>query len=164
MNIKEKLTALFQSGKLSGKTETEILRALSLGKDGQKFVRRRLEELCDEGVICRDGFRYDTPERLGAIEGVVSANKNGFGFLVPLDRKKYPSDFYIHRNGMNGAYHGDRVLAVPPRTQKSEDEVRVVRILERASDEIVGTFARARGCDFVRPDEERLTFLVSVPP
>lgn len=164
MNIKEKLTALFQSGKLSGKTETEILRALSLGKDGQKSVRRRLEELCDEGVICRDGFRYDTPERLGAIEGVVSANKNGFGFLVPLDRKKYPSDFYIHRNGMNGAYHGDRVLAVPHRTQKSEDEVRVVRILERASDEIVGTFARARGCDFVRPDEERLTFLVSVPP
>lgn len=164
MNIKDKIAQEFKSGRLSKKTEREIFSTLKLSRSEMKVMEKILRSLQDEGVIVHDEhYRYDTPERMGAIIGSVMANKNGFGFLLPDDREKYPDDFFIPAKNMNGAFHGDRVMCIPFRSQRSDDEVKVIRILERKYKELVGTVFRDRNNYFLRADEERFLEDVFIP-
>ena len=164
MSVKDKILSNFKNGKLRGRTEKEICRALGIPRGEERNLRKILRGLCDEGLLCRDDRQcYGTPEQMGAVTGTVSAHRNGFAFLIPDDRQKYPSDFFIPRRGMNGALHGDKVSALPRRTARSDDEVEVIRILQRGYTEIVGTFCRDERCCFLRPDEEKFTKDIFIP-
>ncbi len=164
VSVKDKILSNFKNGKLTGKTEKEICRALGIHRGEEKALWKVLRGLCDEGFLCRDEkYRYGTPEQMGAITGTVSAHRNGFAFLVPDDRQKYPEDFFIPRRGLNGALHGDKVSAVRRRGVKSDDEVSVIRILSRGYSEIVGTFYRDGHECFLRPDEEKFTKDIYIP-
>lgn len=164
MSVRDKILANFKNGKLSGKTEKEICRALSIPRGEQKIIYKLLTQLCESGELCHDErYRYGTPEQMGAICGTVSANKNGYAFLIPNDRKKYPEDFFIPRRHLNGALHGDKVVTLLRPTPKSDDEVMVISILERGYQEIVGTFFQDRNGCFLRPDEEKYTQDIFIP-
>ena len=164
MSVQDKILVCFKNGKLSGKTEKEIYRALSVPRGEQKTIYKILQRLCDDGALCHDeNHRYFTPEQIGAITGTIAANKNGFAFLIPDDRQKYPTDFFIPRKSMKGALHGDKVLVIRIRSTRSDDEVAVVRILERGYKEIVGTFFEDRNGCFLQPDEEKFTQNIFIP-
>ncbi|MBP5242930.1 MAG: RNB domain-containing ribonuclease, partial [Clostridia bacterium] len=164
MSLKDKIYANFKNGKLSFRTQKEICIFLSIRRGEQRIIEKSLKELCDEGALCHDEhYRYATPTQMGALTGTVSASKGGYAFLIPDDREKYPSDFFIPGRGLNGALHGDKVLAIPHRSAKSDDEVRVISVLERGYSEIVGTLYRDRyGC-FLRPDESRYAEDIFIP-
>ncbi len=164
VNVKDKILANFKNGKLTQKTEKEIAAALGIHRGEQKDLIKILRGLCDEGLLCRDGRgRFGTPEQMGAMIGTVSAHRNGFAFLIPEDRKKYPADFFIPRRGMNGALHGDRVSVLRRQSAHSDDEVEVIRILSRGYFQIVGTFVQDRQGCFLRPDEEKFTKDIFIP-
>ncbi len=126
------------------------------------------------GLVAR---RYVLPSEADLVTGKLSIHQAGYGFLVP--EKAGEPDVFIAAENTGTAMTGDRVVArisrdVPPRRAKvragqafkSRSEGRVIRILERARDTIVGTLQHSRNFYYVVPDDPRLVHdvYVQVPP
>ena len=70
-------------------------------------------------------------------KGYLRINKRGFGFVDLLDEE----DIYIDSNNLNGALHNDLVVAeVIKRGQRNRLEGRILKILERNLENVVGEF------------------------
>ena len=111
MSASQRIYDKFLDGTLNKSTLGEICKKLDIPYREKNRLLPLLAELCREGKLYQnDGGRYGTIEQLGLIKGKISGNERGFGFLMPDDEKK-EKDFFIPRTKMNGALHGDTVLA-----------------------------------------------------
>lgn len=124
-----------------------------------------LNRLEDEGEIVRTRTnRYGIPDRMNLIRGRLQAHPKGFAFVIP-DDKSIP-DLYIHAVDLNGALNGDTVLARPSHENQMDGrrlEGEVVRILERANKQVVGTYQDEKHYGFVIADDKRFTHDVFIP-
>ncbi len=163
MSSKKKILSLFLDGTLAGKNITEILKILQIPFREKNRVTDLLIELIKEGKLYQnDGGRYGTIENLGLIKGKISGNERGFAFLIAEDQAAYPNDFFIPRKNKCGALHGDTVLAERVYGD-SDDEVKVVKILERGYTTVVGTFRRDRRAGYLIPDEKKFDCEIYIP-
>jgi len=97
-------------------------------------------------------------ERL--VEGRLQVNPSGFGFVVPESGE----DIYIAAANLTEAMHGDRVAVRIERETPKGLEGRIVRIVERAQDTIVGRFETdAGGLAYVIPFDRRIKADIHVP-
>ncbi|MDQ0062126.1 ribonuclease R [Paenibacillus harenae] len=129
-----------------------------------KQFLKLLNQLEDEGKIVRTRNElYGVPERMNLLRGKLQAHAKGFGFLLP-DEKDHP-DVYIHANDLKSAMNGDILLVRI--TSKSEGggrmEGEVVRIVQRAVTQIVGTFENHESYAFVVPDDKRINRDIFIP-
>ena len=176
--IREKLLALVRAPDYRPRDRDEIARALGLQGRDRVEVRKTLHELEHAGEIVRiRKNRYVLPSEADLVTGKLSIHQAGYGFLVP--EKAGEPDIFIAAENTGTAMNGDRVVArisrdVPPRRAKvragqasqHRSEGRVIRILERARDTIVGTLQQTRNFYYVVPDDPRLVHdvYVQVPP
>ena len=168
MNASERILEKFLDGTLANKTVTEICKLLNIPYRERNRLLPLLNELCEEGKLYQnDGGRYGTIEQLGLIKGVISGNERGFAFLVPEDRQRFEKDFFIPKGKLNGALHGDVVLAqlVYDYADNSQerDEVCVLKILQRGYEKIVGTFRRDKRAGYLYPDEKKFSTHIYIP-
>lgn len=163
MTAKESILEKFRDGTLAGKTLTEILKILQIPYREKQRLSALLSNLCKDGVLFENnGGRYGTSEQLGLIKGKINGNERGFAFLIPEDRERYPNDFFLPRKSLHGALHGDTVV-VERVYGESDDEAKVVQILERGYKTIVGTFRRDRRAGYLYPDEKRFSSEIYIP-
>ncbi|MFD2663224.1 ribonuclease R, partial [Paenibacillus thailandensis] len=134
--------------------------------DAEEFKQflKLLNELEESGQILRTrNDRYGVPERMNLLRGRVQAHAKGFAFLIP-DEKEHP-DVYIHANDLKSAMNGDIVFVRI--TSKSEGggrmEGEVVRIIQRAVEQVVGTFQNHEAYGFVVPDDKRINRDIFIP-
>ena len=176
--IREKVLALLRAPDYRPRDRNEIARELGLKGRERVSVRKTLRELENGGEIVRiRKNRYVLPSEADLVTGKLSIHQAGYGFLVP--EKAGEPDVFIATENTGTAMTGDRVVArisrdVPPRRAKvragqafkSRSEGRVIRILERARDTIVGTLQHSRNFYYVVPDDPRLVHdvYVQVPP
>src|SRR5213083_1446679 len=172
--IREKLLALVRAPDYRPRDRDEIARALGLQGRDRVEVRKTLHELEHAGEIVRiRKNRYVLPSEADLVTGKLSIHQAGYGFLVP--EKAGEPDVFIAAENTGTAMTGDRVVArisrdVPPRRAKvragqafkPRSEGRVIRILERARDTIVGTLQHSRNFYYVVPDDPRLVHDVYV--
>src|SRR6202171_2834909 len=149
--IREKVLALLRARDYRPRNKNEIARALGLQGRERVAVRKTLRELEHAGEIVRILKNcYVLPSEADLVTGKLSVHQAGYGFLVP--EKAGESDIFIAAENTGTAMNGDRVVArisrdVPERrakvragqASKNRSEGRVIRILERARDTIVGT-------------------------
>jgi ribonuclease R len=153
----------------------EIAQALHAKGRDRVNVRNTLRELERAGEIVRiRKNRYVLPSEADLITGKLSIHQAGFGFLVP--EKSGEADIFIAAENTGTAMNGDRVVArinrdVPQRRTKvtagrHRSEGRVIRILERARDSIVGTLQHSKNFYYVVPDDPRIVHnvYVQIPP
>lgn len=163
MNAKESILEKFHDGTLACKTLTEILKILQIPYREKQRLSAVLSALCKDGKLYQNnGGRYGTSEQLGLIKGTICGNERGFAFLIPEDREAYPNDFFLPKKSLFGALHGDMVVAEHVYGE-SDDEARVVQILERGYKTIVGTFRRDRRAGYLYPDEKRFSTEIYIP-
>ncbi len=163
MNAKKRLLSKFQDGTLSNKTVPEILKILQIPYREKNRVLDLLDELTESGELFRNGGgRYGTSVDLGLIKGKISGNERGFAFLVPDDKTLYPSDFFLPPKALRGALNGDVVL-IERVFGRSEDEGRVVKILERGYTKVVGTFRKDKRAGYLIPDDKKFSTDVYIP-
>src|SRR6202022_3954765 len=171
--IREKVLALLRSRDYRPRNKNEIARALGLKGRERVAVRKTLRELEHAGEIARIRKNcYVLPSEADLVTGKLSIHQAGYGFLVP--EKAGEPDIFIAAENTGTAMNGDRVVArisrdVSPRRAKDRHlrtEGRVIRILERARDTIVGTLQHSRNFYYVVPDDPRLVHnvYVQVPP
>lgn len=75
----------------------------------------------------------------GAIIGTIDAKEN-FAFLIPDDKEQARSDIFIPSIKLNNAIHGDKV-AIMKTTFKGKIEGRVIKIVERSKNPIIGYYS-----------------------
>ena len=91
---------------------------------------------------------------LKRITGTIEKHKKGFGFI----RQEEGADFFVAPDKMNGAMNGDTVEAeiIPPHMTRRSREAAVVKVLERKTTEVVGTFEKHKHYGFVIPDDKKI--------
>ncbi|WP_236713093.1 ribonuclease R [Neomoorella mulderi] len=159
---KKELLALMRTQSYRPMTAAELMAALG-AKDEETF-REFLHSLEQEGYIVRTRKdKYGLPEKMGLVSGRLQASTKGYAFVVP--REKEQADVYISALNLNGAMHGDLVLArILPGTTGRRQEGEIIRVLQRANRRVVGTFTATRHLSFVVPDDAHLHQDILIPP
>src|SRR5437016_13072458 len=166
--IREKLLALLRVDDYQPLDRIEIAHKLGLKSNQPVALRKTLRELERAGEIARiRKNRYVLPAEADLVAGKLSIHQAGYGFLTPETAGE--PDIFIAAENIGTAMHGDRVVArisrdVPHDRIKGRREGRVIRILERAHDTIVGTLQRSRNFYYVVPDDPRFVHDVYVRP
>src|SRR5213080_90792 len=131
-------------------------------------LNQALRELERAGEIARiRRNRYVLPPAADLVTGTLHIHQAGYGFLI--SEKPGEPDVFIAAENVGTAMHRDRVVArislEPPSGRiKRRREGRVIRILERAHDTIVGTLQRSRNFYYVVPDDPRFVHDIYVRP
>ena len=99
-------------------------------------------------------------KEIKSFTGTVHANERGFAFIIPDDKEKFNKDFFVPRSSLNGAYNGDKVIAV--HVQGTEDEAKIIKITERGNKLIVGTLKKSEKGAKLYPDDSKLP-KISIP-
>ncbi|MFZ5640876.1 MAG: ribonuclease R [Bacillota bacterium] len=162
MEITERILSYMQTAAYKPLTAEELMR--ELGGDNLDEFFKVLYGLEQAGkIVCTRRMRYGLPEKLNLIVGKLQGHQDGFGFLIP-DRAGQ-DDVFIGADSMNGAMHGDRVIARFKGTARrgNREEGEIIRILQRKSEKVVGTFEQDRQHGFVVPDEKRLAQDIFIP-
>lgn len=129
-----------------------------------KTLVKALNALEQTGQLIRTRKnRYALPEKMNLIRGKIDMNRKGFGFLMPDDEDS--QDIYIHATDLNSAMHHDKVIV---RLEKkggrdNRPEGTVIRVIERANQQIVGTFEDNKAFGFLIPDELRIPNDIFIP-
>src|SRR5437762_4244819 len=166
--IREQVLALLARKDYRPLNKADIARELSLTGAQRNVVRNTLRELERAGVIARiRKNRYVLPAEADLVTGKLSIHQVGYGFLVPETPGE--PDVFIAAENIGTAMHGDRVVVrisrdAPYGRIKGRREGRVIRILERAHDTIVGTLQRSRNFYYVVPDDPRFVNDIYVSP
>ena len=164
--IQEQILALLGRKDYRPLDKTDIARKLALKGSKLLELRKTLRELERTGQIARvRKNRYVLPAEADLVTGKLSIHQAGYGFLT--SEKPGEPDIFIAAENIGIAMHGDRVVARISRDEpyeriKGRREGRVIRILERAHDTIVGTLQRSRNFYYVVPDDPRIVHDVYV--
>ena len=168
-NIAEKILRLLGSKDYRPLDKIEIARKLHLTGSDRVTSRKLLRELERSGEIARiRKNRYVLPAEADLVTGTLSIHQKGYGFLTTETRGE--PDIFIGAENTGTAMHGDRVVArvtrdVVPRRAKDRpgrSEGRVIRILQRARDTVVGKLQHSRNFYYVVPDDPRFVHDVYV--
>ena len=121
-------------------------------KDREK-LKEVLDALLAEGSVeLTAKGKYIKPERQNLI-GIFTAHPRGFGFVTVEGEEE---DIFIPEAFVNGAFHKDLVRIKVSKNYTSEGRRKegvVLKILERGSKSLVGTFQKNSSFGFVCPDD-----------
>jgi ribonuclease R len=145
----------------------ELLQILKIPRDERSSFKRHIKSMVSSGDLVQiRGHRFGLPEKMDLYVGRLQTHPAGYGFVTP-ERPLEPAggDIYIAGTHLNEAMQGDRVVV---RIERIKDggraEGRIIRILERANQLIVGRYDRGEGgMGFVVPFDRRVLMDVVIP-
>jgi len=150
---------------------------LGLSPDDRPLLRDVLRDLEQRGEIARiRKDHYVLPEAAELVTGVLQVHMSGNAHLI--SEREGQADLYIALENTGTAFNGDRVVArilhegiegverfhrrLPAAGEGREG--RVIRILKRASETLVGTLQKSAKFHYVIPDDPRLRKNIYVHP
>src|SRR6476660_5306902 len=166
--IREQILALLSRKDYRPLNKIEIANKLGVCGRARVALRGTLRDLERAGEIARiRKDRYVLPAEADLVTGKLSLHPVGYGFLT--SEKPGEPDVFIAAENVGTAMHRDRVVArislEPPAGRiKGRREGRVIRILERAHDTLVGTLQQSRNFYYVVPDDPRFVHDIYVRP
>ncbi|HKS03795.1 MAG TPA: hypothetical protein VJR49_00445, partial [Chthoniobacterales bacterium] len=166
--IREQLLGLLSRKDYRPLNKNEIARKFGVSGKARVALRKTLRELERAGEIARiRKDRYVLPREADLVTGKLSVHPVGYAFLT--SEKPGEPDIFIAAENVGTGMHGDRVVArisleSPSGRIKGRREGRVIRILERAHDTVVGTLQRSRNFYYVVPDDPRFVHDIYVRP
>lgn len=164
MSIKEKIIEFMSQKDYKPMLKEELLVKFDIPIEFKKEFFKVLKDLEKEGTIIKSSNeRYGKIDTDYLVVGKLQGHERGFGFVIP-EEKENP-DVYISAEAMNGAMHGDKVVAnVIKRSQEGKrQEGEIIRILERKNQFIVGTFEDNKNFGFLIPDNQKIFHDVFIP-
>jgi ribonuclease R len=142
----------------------DLVKAFGLDGGERSALAVRLKAMVRDGqVILNRREGYCLVDRIALVTGVVSAHRDGFGFVVPDQGET--GDVYLSSRYMRELLHGDRVaVRIRGRDRRGRPEGALVEVLERNTSSVVGKYLREHGIGFVVPENPRITHRIVVPP
>lgn len=141
--------------------EKELAVFMQVPREERTALREVLQALLAEGRLQVNGQgRYSKPDGDKPV-GTFIASTRGFGFVEVEGREE---DLYVPEDKVNGAFHMDRVqVMLLPGGHGKRQEAAVVRVLERGTKQVVGTYEQSAHFGFVIPDNTRIGKDIFVP-
>jgi ribonuclease R len=163
--LEARLLHLLGQPKYQPLAKTDLAKKLRVPVDERAAFRKLLQRLEAEGRIARiRKERYVLPSDADLFTGVLQVNPQGFGYILN-ETGDGAGDVYVSADNMGTAMHGDRVVARIIRDDSGELSAfrrraarsgRIIRILERANETVVGTLQQSRHFFYVVPDNPAL--------
>jgi ribonuclease R len=149
--------------------EFELMRKLKVHPGQKRRFTEEIRNLEVSGRIARvKGDKWILCADAGLVTGVISFHEKGFAFLIPEDGA---DDIFIPAEETGTALHQDLVVVrLDTRPARRPDgsekrQGRVIRILKRRRDTLVGTLEKTKAFLVVVPDDPRfLHDVYLVPP
>ncbi|HIF07393.1 MAG TPA: ribonuclease R [Gemmatimonadetes bacterium] len=134
----------------------EIAKGLSVAPRNFRDFRALLRGMLDAGRLYRvKGQRYAVPEKVNLVAGRVTVTQKGDGFVAP---DQGAQDIFVPGLSLESAMDGDQVVVrVEGRPRGRSPVGRVIKVLDRAHETVVGTFRASRGFGVVHPRNRRLS-------
>ena len=176
MDIHQKIQTLLAAPHYRPLRRAELAGQLRLNARERLDFRRVLEDMMRKGEVVRvRKDRFVLAQEADLAVGRIEFNERGFAFVRPepaaaAEREPEPQpDIYVAAEDTGVALHGDKVVVRLNRGRikfKPADKAsgRVIRILERASETLVGTLQKTRSFHYVVPDDPRMAHDVYVKP
>ncbi len=144
----------------------ELIRSLDLDKHARPELTDLLRRLIVDGEVVKiRGGRVGLPSRMNLVVGRLTCNPAGYGFVVPEKARGRGGDVYVSAVNMKEALHGDRVVARIERRTPKGPEGRIIRVLERGLQRIVGRYEDdGRFGGHVVPFDKRVLHELSIAP
>jgi len=163
MNIQEKILDYLKEQNRPI-ADIDIAIDFEINKSEFKTFFEILEKMEEQGSLIKTKKKkYGLPEVFGMVTGKVQSTMKGFAFLIPDD--KNIKDVFIPASELEGAMNNDKVMV--KLTVKAEGSRRpegtVIKILERANAEVVGTYEQSKDFGFVLPDNKKINMDIYVP-
>ncbi|NIQ92776.1 MAG: ribonuclease R [Desulfuromonadales bacterium] len=145
-------------------TGRELQRHFGLSGKERKAFHRLLDALVRDGAIVElRGNRYAMPRKISVVVGTVSTHRDGYGFVRPSDGDE--EDLFIPARFMREAMNGDTVMARVERSRRDGRRAgRIIRVLERAQQTMVGRFEQGHRFGYVIPEDPRQLHDIFIPP
>ncbi len=133
----------------------DLASRLKIPKHEYPEFQKILRELFQSSTIARyKGHRYGRARQVISITGSLLVKSQGFGFVIRDDGGE---DIYIGRRNLGSAMHKDRVrVEIRQTTAGRLSEGRVVDVVQRARERLVGVFQEAQPFNFVIPDDREI--------
>ena len=150
---KEVLTSFFLSNEYSLATRKQIIALFSIPEHDQKQLDKILGELVDEGIIILDDSNRFVPiTKTDYVKCKFQAKSMGFGFGLVQDGE----DVYISSKNLNGAMNGDEILVETFESSGKSREGKVVKVLKRNVETVIGRFTKSKNFGFVEPIDDTI--------
>jgi ribonuclease R len=149
----------------------ELVQVLKIPREERATFQRHIKSLVGSGDLIQiRGHRFGLPEKMDLYVGRLETHPAGYGFVTPERPLETGGDIYISGPLLNEAMHGDRVVVRLERINVTKDgrgrvEGRVIRILERGHESLVGRYDRDEsGMGYVAPFDRRVLMDIFIPP
>lgn len=163
MNIRETVVEFMREKIYKPISIYELAYALNIEKSNFKMFQDVIQEMEKDGEIIKTRTEhYGVPEKMGLVVGKLQGHQKGFGFVIPEVEEH---DVFIPISNMGGAMHGDKVIAKVTREQNEgkRREGEIIRIVERGTKTIIGTYEDSKNFGFVVADEKRIHQDIFIP-
>ena len=141
----------------------DLVEAFELNQRERTALSHRLSAMVRDGqVLPNRRDEYCLVDRIALVTGVVSAHRDGFGFVIP--DQDGAEDVFLTPRYMRELMDGDRVaVRVSGHDRRGRPEGSLVEVLERNTSTVVGRYVRERRVGFVVPENPRITHRIAVP-
>ena len=125
-------------------------------------LAKKLRQMVQQGQIIKNrSSEFLLVSKIALVTGVVSAHRDGFGFLIRDDGQ---DDVYLSAREMRSLFNGDRIaIRVTSRRGSDRTAGKLVEVLERRTAEMAGRLVRERGISLVVPDNPNQTQQLLIP-
>lgn len=160
--IRKKIKDYLQENQGNSFKQKTLSKKLNIPQQQYADFKKILRDMSNEGDI--EKFRnsqYGYPQEKQIVEGRISITSKGFGFVLQDDT----DDIFVSYDNLNNAMDSDIVKAlVFNRKFGKNPEGKVLEILDRSTENIVGVFRREDVGGLVYPEDERLKAPLYIPP
>ena len=158
----EKILSLMKKKVARPMKVAELSRLLGVPETQKREFRNHIKEMAGEGTLIKiRGGRYGLPDEMHLVTGKLHGHPNGFGFVIP---DKQHDDVYVNARHMNDAMHQDHVVVrIESEREPGKPAGRIIRILQRNTTHLVGTYETFGKDGWVIPTETKYFHDVFVP-
>jgi len=164
MSINQEQILQFLSGEIEHPLKLrELAKRMNISDEEYGQFRRLIRSMLRDGLVVKiKRGKIGMPDKSSLVVGRLVSSKSGYGFVAPEDKSE---DVYINAENMGNALHGDKVVArVYRRKRGPTREGSITKILQRAKQNLVGTFHKTKFADYVEPDDRRFPKNIYVAP
>lgn len=131
----------------------DLLEAFELQHEEElEGLRRRLIAMQRDGQIMRNRREnYALVTKLPLVKGRIQANRDGSGYLIPENGEP---DVYLPAGEMRQVFNDDHALVNIVQTKWKAREGRIIEVIKRNTQQLVGRFCQEKGVSFVDPNNK----------